>query len=84
MFRQTSEAHPFYSGQLFKYLMANSARRIIMDVHNPQLTLDELASAQNVKPIEDPETLLGGWPGDKDDGFEEEILKIRRTGVIGG
>ena len=55
-----------------------------MDVHNPQLTLDELASAQNVKPIEDPETLLGGWPGDKDDGFEEEILKIRRTGVIGG
>lgn len=46
-------------------------------------TLDELAESQNVKPVTDVEALLGGWPGDVDDGFEEEVLKIRHLGVVG-
>lgn len=40
-------------------------------------TLDELAKSQNVHPVTDVESLLGGWPGDVNDGFEEEILRIR-------
>ena len=47
-------------------------------------SLDELAESQNVKPMADVESLLGGWPGDVDDGFEEEVLKIRRLGIVGG
>jgi len=47
-------------------------------------TLDELAEAQNVKPIADVQSLLGGWPGDVDDCFEEEIRTIRHLGVVGG
>ena len=47
-------------------------------------TLDELAAMQNVKPVVDVESLLGGWPGDVDDGFEEEILKIRHQDIVGG
>lgn len=46
-------------------------------------SLDELARAQNVRPVTDVESLLGGWPGDADDGFEEEILKIRHLGIVG-
>ncbi|GMV94472.1 MAG: hypothetical protein AMXMBFR82_42500 [Candidatus Hydrogenedentota bacterium] len=46
-------------------------------------TLDELLQAQDVKPVTDVNTLLGGWPGDSDDGFEEEILRIRHSGVVG-
>lgn len=47
-------------------------------------SLDELALAQNVKPVENVESLLGGWPGNIDDGFEEEIRNLRRLGVVGG
>jgi hypothetical protein len=46
-------------------------------------TLDELAQAQNVEPVTDVKILLGGWPGDPDDGFEDEILRIRHFGVVG-
>lgn len=46
-------------------------------------TLDELAQAQNAGSVTNVEALFGGWPGDPDDGFEKEILKIRRVGVIG-
>jgi hypothetical protein len=47
-------------------------------------SLEELAQAQNVILVTDVESLLGGWPGDADDGFEEEIRRIRHTGVVGG
>jgi hypothetical protein len=47
-------------------------------------SLEELAQAQNVMPVMDVESLLGGWPGDADDGFEEEMLRIRHAGVVGG
>lgn len=47
-------------------------------------TLDELAIEQNVQPVTDVAILLGGWPGEEDDGFEEAIEEIRHLGVIGG
>lgn len=47
-------------------------------------TLGELAQAQNVRAIKDVQALLGGWPGEVDDGFEEEIRKIRHLGIVGG
>lgn len=46
-------------------------------------SLPELAAAQGVQAITDVSTLLGGWPGDADDGFEDEITKIRHSGMIG-
>jgi hypothetical protein len=46
-------------------------------------SLDELAQAQNVMPVTDVESLLGGWPGDAKDGFEEEICRIRHAGIVG-
>ncbi|MFW5640780.1 MAG: hypothetical protein ACOC0H_06425, partial [Thermodesulfobacteriota bacterium] len=47
------------------------------------MTLDELAEAQNARPVTDAETLLSGWPGNPEDGFEEENHKIRQRGMIG-
>lgn len=41
------------------------------------LTLEELAKLQNVRPIEDIRDLFGTWPGDADDGFEEDIARLR-------
>ena len=41
------------------------------------LTLEELAKLQNVRPIEDIRDLFGTWPGDVDDGFEEDINWLR-------
>lgn len=41
-------------------------------------TLDELAEAQQVHPIEDVQTLFGTWPGEIDDGFEEAINTLRQ------
>jgi hypothetical protein len=46
-------------------------------------TLDQLAEMQGVGPVTNVESLLGGWPGDADDGFEDEVLRIRHTGMIG-
>ncbi len=40
-------------------------------------TLDDLAEAQGVQPIENIEILFGTWPGDPDDGFEESIHVLR-------
>ncbi len=47
-------------------------------------TLDELAQAQNVKPIADVRALFGTWPGDVDDGFEESIDTLRHSNMAGG
>jgi len=41
------------------------------------LTFEEIARQQGVGPIEDPNELVGGWPGDVDDGFEEAVLTWR-------
>jgi len=40
-------------------------------------TLDELAQAQNVRPMMDVTALYGTWPGEMDDGFEDAIDDLR-------
>ena len=47
-------------------------------------TLDELAEAQNVKPLSDVKVLFGTWPGETDDGFEESIHELRHSSISGG
>ena len=43
-------------------------------------TIEELALAQNVQPMENVEALFGTWPGDPDDGFEMAIDELRHHG----
>lgn len=40
-------------------------------------SLEELAKAQGVKPIRDASEIIGTWPGEVDDGFEEWIDELR-------
>jgi|GEM_PF-4104687 len=40
-------------------------------------TFEEIAKQQGVGPVEDPSELIGGWPGEVDDGFEEAVLTWR-------
>ena len=42
-------------------------------------TLDELAKAQNVGPL-DVRAIFGKWPGDADDGFEADVDELRHPG----
>lgn len=42
-------------------------------------TLDELAQAQNVRPMTDVTALFGTWPGEMNDGFEEAIDELRHA-----
>lgn len=42
-------------------------------------SLEELALAQNVKPLSDVRDLFGTWPGEVDDGFEETIDELRHS-----
>lgn len=46
-------------------------------------TLEALAAAQRVHAVTDANELLGGWPGEVDDGFEEEIHRMRRSVMTG-
>lgn len=46
-------------------------------------SLEELAKAQGVKPMEDVRDLFGTWPGEVDDGFEEWIDELRHPGRKG-
>ena len=41
-------------------------------------TLDELARAQNVQPIANVRDLFGTWPGEENDGFEDDIEELRK------
>ena len=43
-------------------------------------TLEELARAQDVRPMTDVRTLFGTWPGEADDGFEASIDDLRHNG----
>lgn len=54
-------------------------RDIQQDFWVPQ-TLDELAKAQNVGPL-DAAAVLGTWPGEDDDGFEDAIDELRSAGL---
>lgn len=40
-------------------------------------SIEEIAARQNVKPITDINTILGTWPGEKDDDFEKWIDELR-------
>lgn len=48
-----------------------------------EMPLDELVITQNGHPMgeADVRALLGTWPGDKDDGFEADIYKLRHRGT---
>lgn len=59
--------------------LPNSGVPIVYDFWTP-LTLDQLAKAQSVGPL-DVDAVLGTWPGDDDDGFEEAVDELRRSGL---
>jgi hypothetical protein len=42
-------------------------------------SLEELAVSQGVDPISDVSEIVGTWPGTDDDGFEEDILALRKV-----
>ena len=46
--------------------------------HSP--SLEELARAQNVRPMEDIQALFGTWPDEESDGFESAIEELRHPG----
>ena len=46
-------------------------------------SLEELAKAQGVKPMKDASEIIGTWPGEVDDGFEEWIDELRHPGRKG-
>lgn len=61
----THAAHPFNGRQT-------------PDGGQRSLTFEEIAALQGVGPIEDPKDLVGGWPGEVDDGFEAAVIAWRR------
>lgn len=42
-------------------------------------SMEELAVSQGVRPMSDVNIIFGTWPGSEDDGFEEDILALRKT-----
>lgn len=44
-------------------------------------TLDELAKSQNVQPMANLRALFGTWPGEENDGFEDDIDELRHAGT---
>lgn len=40
-------------------------------------SLEQLAADQGVEPLADLSPLLGTWPGEADDGFEDEVTMLR-------
>jgi hypothetical protein len=47
------------------------------------LSLDALAEAQGIGPMDDITVLFGTWPGDQDDGFEDAVASLRKRDLIG-
>ncbi len=45
------------------------------------MSFDELAAAQGVGPLTNIDALIGTWPGEVNDGFEESVHKLRQTNV---
>lgn len=43
------------------------------------LSFEELAAAQGVGPMIDIEAVIGTWPGDVDDGFENAVHRLRQA-----
>lgn len=44
--------------------------------------IEELAQSQGVMPIDDITKLFGTWPGEPDDGFEEDIQVLRQQNLM--
>ena len=44
-------------------------------------TIEELAQSQGIHPVRDVRAFFGTWPGEKDDGFEEDIEKLRQANL---
>lgn len=77
-----THGRPLVGGPLKEKLNAHAAPSFD-DRQSPEgrqrsLTFEEIAALQGVGPIEDPNELVGGWPGEVDDGFEEAVLAWRR------
>jgi len=45
------------------------------------MSFDELAAAQGVRPMTNIDAIVGTWPGDVDDGFEESVHKLRQANI---
>ncbi len=45
------------------------------------MSFDELAAAQGVGPITNIDALVGTWPGEVNDGFEELIHRLRQANI---
>ncbi len=43
------------------------------------MSFEELAAAQGMEPLTDIDALIGTWPGNMDDGFEEVVHKLRQA-----
>ena len=48
------------------------------------LSLGELAESQGVNPMQDVKVLFGTWPGEENDGFEDDIQALRQMSLAGG
>lgn len=47
-------------------------------------SVEELARLQGTRPVESIEAIMGGWPPEEiDDGFEEAVLRWRRSERMG-
>jgi hypothetical protein len=47
-------------------------------------TIEELATAQDVHPLDDVSAIFGTWPGGETDGFEDSIRLLRDRSLAGG
>jgi hypothetical protein len=45
------------------------------------MSFDEHAAAQGVRPLTNIDALIGTWPGDVDDGFEESVHQLRQANI---
>lgn len=45
------------------------------------MSFDELAAAQGVRPLTNIDAIVGIWPGDVDDGFEESVHRLRQANI---
>ena len=48
------------------------------------LSIEELARSQGVRPLDNVSILFGTWPGEPDDGFEEEVHRLRQQSLVTG
>ena len=48
------------------------------------MSFEELAAAHGVGPLTNIDALVGTWPGDVDDGFEESVHRLRQANVRAG